>query len=175
MLLFLRALNLLGAAVRVLFPTLLPLARALDLLLSLLFPTLLAFGAVLLLFLAALLRTLLLLRLLLLPLRFAFLPPLVAARPACGLVLLTPLVTAASSALSTCEVACAKQQGGYRKRQSNLFDLLHFVSFLSVLTSGERSTQPHLATAVPSSKRKEIRSVCVMVRNDMIQVTNDMG
>lgn len=134
---FARAIYLLLAA-STLLPALLLFLRTLDLLLSLLLPTLLPFGAVLLLVLATLFRPLLLLRLLLLPLRFAFLPSLVAS----GLVFLTPLLTAASSALGIREVACPQQRGCYRKRQSNLFDLLHFFRFLSVLTSGERSTHP---------------------------------
>jgi hypothetical protein len=120
-----------------LFPTLLPFLRLLDLLLPLLLPTLLPFGAVLLLFLPALLPALLLLRLLLLPSRVTFLPALLAT----GLVLLPPLLATASSALSACEVTRAQQRGGYRKGKPDSFDVLHFLSFLSVLTGGERSTR----------------------------------
>ena len=93
LLLLARALNLFLAAI-LLLPTLLSFAGLLDLPLALLFPTLLTFGAALLLFLASLLVALLLLDLLFVPWAllfvaagFAFLLPLLARR----LVLLLPL------------------------------------------------------------------------------------
>ncbi len=109
---------------RLILPALLSFARAIDLLLTLLLPTLLTLGAVLLLFLTALFRALLLLDLLFISAsflfvaaRFALLLPLLAR----GLVFLTPLFSPAPSALSIREITCARQRGGYRKRQPNLF------------------------------------------------------
>jgi len=127
LLLLARALNLFLAAI-LLLPTLLPFAGLLDLALSLLFPTLLTFGAVLLLFLTALFVTLLLLDLLFVAaafllvatsfaLSFALLLPLLARR----LVLLSPLFSAAASALRIREITCSDQRGGDSKRQPDLF------------------------------------------------------
>ena len=128
LLLFAGAINLFLAA-PALLPAFLAFLRTLDLLLALLFPTLLAFRAVLLLFLTALDLTLWLLGLALLLLallfgsaRLSFLPALFAR----GLVFLTPLFSPAPPALSIREITCSEQRGGYRKRQSNLFEISHF-------------------------------------------------
>jgi hypothetical protein len=115
LLLFPRAVDLFLTA-RLLLPTLLSLLRLTNLILALLFPTLLPFGAVLLLFLASLFRALLPLTLLFVPASLAFLLSLFA----CCLVFLTPLLTAASSALRIRQITCSEQRGAYRKGQSDL-------------------------------------------------------
>ncbi len=140
-----------------LFPALLSFLRLLDLPLSLLFPTLLPFGAVLLLFLTALLPALLLLRLLLLPSRVTLLPALLAT----GLIFLPPLVAATSSALGACKVTCSQQRGGYRKRKANPFYMLHFLQFPFSTDKRREDGSTSSATVIPSSKCKEIRRICV--------------
>ena len=126
LLLLSRALDLFLTALRLLLPPLLPFLRPLDLLLSLLFIALLPLGAVLWLFLTSLFDALLPLGLLLVPTSFAFLLSLFARR----LVFLTPLFSPAPSALSVREITCSHQRGGYSKRQSDLFEISHFlVSF----------------------------------------------
>jgi len=199
LLLFTRTIDLFLAAIALLV-ALLAFTRAINLLLSLLFPTLLALAAVLLLFLTALFPTLLLLSLaLLLPglrlllrgltllllgltllllfvaARVALLPALVAR----GLVLLTPLFSPASSALSIREITCSRQRGGDRKRQPDLFEISHFFSFLSVLTSGER-VDAHIPWQLVFQearprKRKKTARICVFLRDDMGAPTHDMG
>ena len=123
LLLLARTLNLFRAPI-LLLPTLLSFAGLLDLPLSLLFPALLTFGAVLLLLLASLFVPLLLLDLLFVPAiflcgpaSFAFLLPLLARR----LVFLSPLFSAAASALTVREITCSDQRGGDSKRQPDLF------------------------------------------------------
>jgi hypothetical protein len=144
-----------------LLPTLFPLARLLDLLLTLLFPTLLALTGSFYLLLTAilLLPTFLALAGSFYLLLTSFLPALLAlgavllalllALLAGGLIFLTPLFAPAASALCISQAGCPKQGGDYRKRQTCVFDL-HFVSFLSVLTSGERSTPASSANGIPS-------------------------
>jgi hypothetical protein len=89
---------------------------------------LLTFGAVLLLLLTALFVALLLLDRLVVPAVFLFVPtslalsfalllPLLARR----LVLLSPLFSAAASALRIREITCSDQRGGDSKRQPDLF------------------------------------------------------
>src|SRR6185503_6802847 len=138
-----------------LFPALLPFLAVVLLFLAALFPALLPLLAVVLLLLPALLPALLLLnllQLLLLPGAFAFLAALFSflrALLALGLVFLAPLFAATAPSLCIGEVSRAQHRGRYRQRQSDLLQVFHFLFFLSVLSSGERSTFVTLATAIP--------------------------
>src|SRR6185369_5174606 len=143
-----------------LFPALLPLLAVVLLLLAALLPALLPLLAVVLLLLPALLPALLLLNLLLLlllnllllPGAFAFLAALFSflrALVPLGLVFLAPLFAATAPSLCIGEVSRAQHRGRYRQRQSDLLQVFHFLFFLSVLSSGERSTFVTSATAIP--------------------------
>jgi len=165
-----------------LLPTLLALLTVLLLLLALLFPTLLPLLAVLLLLLAALFPALLLFHwllllrcLALLPASVSFLLTLLLALLARGLVFLPPLFASAPASLGVREITRTQKCARHRQRQSNPLKVVHVLSFLSVLTSGERSTVTSTWQVLFHAEFSPKVRMCVGLENDLDAGIDDMG